>query len=507
MKNALQKTVFVCGFAQESNSFNPVPTTMQRFFEYDLFEGGDPDCSVTLPGARGMVDYLLSEGYTVKCGAVMRSASGGAVDHAVVDFFLEKSLSQLKKLDKVDGVCVCLHGATLSTKSDDVSGLILNKIRNIVGQNVPISIAADLHANITDCILQNADFICGYQTYPHIDIYQTGVRAAKMLHAALSGNAFVTAAAKIPMIAPAHAYTTTKGSIKQIIDFGLSLVEKGEIIDFTLFEVQPWLDAPEMSATAVVIAQTSEKAKEVALLLANKNFDIREELLGKPLFNIDDVIDIALKNDTDKPVILVDSADSPNAGANADSAWVIDKLIPFCNELSCAVAVTDPFVANQAEKLGVGAVADFTLGATLAPELSTPVCVKNAKVVAVYDGIFTLANSDVKCSIGKTAILSVGKMIIHVCSFGKQEGNINFYKSFGINPADFKLVAIKACTSFRAQYEDISFGIYNVQTPGAAGTDLKQLPYRRRPFPLYPFEEISLNDISQPTVYRNGVKK
>ncbi len=501
------KTVFVCSLAQESNSFNPVPTKLERFLEYSLFEGGNPDSSISHPGARGMIDHLLSNGYTVKCGACMRSISGGAVDHAVVDFFLEKTLSKLKELDKVDGVCVCLHGATLSTKSDDVSGLVLETIRNIVGQNVPIAISADLHANITERVLQNADFVCGYQTYPHIDIYQTGVRAAKMLDAALSDNTFFTAAVKIPMIAPAHAYATTKDPLKQIIDFGLSLVEKGEIIDFSLFEVQPWLDVPEMHATAVVIAQTSEKAKEIALLLANKNFAIREELLGTPLFSVDEVIDIALKNDTDKPVILVDSSDSPNAGANADSAWVIEKLMPYCNELSCAVSVTDPFAANLAEKLGVGAVADFTLGATLAPELSKPVCVKNAKVVGVYDGIFTLTSSSTKCSIGKTAILSVGKMMIHVCSFAKQGGNLNFYKSFGINPKDFKLVAVKACTSFRAQYEDIASGIYNTQTPGAAGTNLKVLPYRRRPTPLYPFEEISLNDISQPTVYRNGVIK
>ena len=500
------KNIFVCGFSQESNSFNPKITEMDIFQQYGVFMGGNaPEKPLCLPQANGIIEYLKNKDCNLIYGAVMRAGCGGPVNHNIVDYFLENTIKELKKVNKIDGICIALHGATLSNKTDDVCGFILEALRREVGDGVPISAAFDMHANITDKIVENVDYICGYQEYPHIDQKETGERAAERLYEKLIGNGGETAVVSIPMIAPAHGYTTANGSLKKLVEQSKNLIVNGEILDYTIFEVQPWLDISELKTTIVVIAKTAEIAKTTAKKIAKENFLIREELLGLKLFTVEDVIEKADKCETDVPVVLVDSSDSPGAGANSDSAYVIEKLLPYRNKLKAAVSVCDVQAVEKAFAIGVGNIADFDLGATIAPKLSKAVCVKNAKVLSLHCGeflLFSSQGSDLKCYIGKTAILKADKIFIHVSSCAKEAGDINFYKSFGIDPFECDIVSVKACTSFRDVYETKTTEIYNVQTPGAAGTNLFEMPYENRPYPLYPFEEISECDISDAKICR-----
>ena len=502
----MSKKIYMCGLSQESNSFNPVLTTLSVFENYSPFWGGD-----ILPqafchhSATGMYEVLSEAGAEIFCGPVIRAGSGGPVDHSVIEHFLDTVLKQIKSFEAVDGVGIVLHGATVSDKVEDVCGYILETIRNAIGEDAIISAAFDLHANITERVAKNADYITGYQEYPHLDQKETGVRAAKRLIENLEGKGGKTAIVSTPSIASAHGYTTQKGSLNKLVTYAKKLIKKGEIIDYTIFEVQPWLDVEKMATTVVVIAHDEKKAKTVATKLAHENFALREELLGEKLYTIPEVVEKALKNKSGKPVILVDSSDSPNAGANADSAAVLEYLLPYRDELNCAVAVSDIPAVEKAINLGVGAVSDFTLGATKAPLLSKPVLVKDAVVMSIHNGEFYSFGPEdkgIKRDLGKTVVLKAGKIWIHVSSEGKFEGDLNFYRSFGIEPMACDLVGVKACTSFRAGYEPISAEICNTDTPGAAGGVLSALPFKKRPVPMYPFEEISKEDITEAKIYR-----
>ena len=500
------KKVFVCGFEQESNSFNPVLTDEDCFRAFGIFEGGGmPEEKVCIPHARSMINCLKGAGVEIECGVVMRACSGGPVDQRVVDKFLEKTLSQLKAAKPVDGVAVALHGATISDKCEDVCGYILEAIRNEAGENIPISASFDLHANITEKIMINADYISGFQTYPHIDQTETGARAAKRLLDAMSGEGAKTVRVTIPMMAPPGAYTTGDGALNVLVNRAKKMISDGEILDYTLFEVQPWLDVKEIATSIIVIAQNEEKAKKAAKVLAYDNFNIRRELQGKKLMSIYEVVEKAVKNKSGKPVVLVDSADSPNAGATADCAAVIGHLLPYRDRLKCAVAVSDIPAVQKAFSMGVNAVGDFTLGGTKAGDLSKPVTVKNAKVMGLYDGNFFMYGPQEKGAmrdLGKTAILAADKITIHVSSNGVAEGDLNFYRSFGIDPAQYDLVCVKACTSFRAGYEPVAAEICNTDTPGSANSCLAELPFTKLPEIMYPFTEISAENISEPKRYR-----
>ena len=362
-----------------------------------------------------------------------------------------------------------------------------------------------MHANITDKIAKNTDYISGYQAYPHIDQKETGIRAAKRLMEALSGKGGRMAYATIPMIASAHAYTTTKGALNELVKYAQQMIKDGKIIDYTIFEAQPWLDIEDFASSVITIAETDEKALEAAKKLADKNFLIRKELLGERILSIDEVINKALKNKSGRPIVLSDSADSPNAGATGDSAEPVRHLLPYRKQLKCAVAVSDIPAVEKAFSAGVGAVCDFALGGTKAPGLTKPVLVKDAEVISLHDGTFYMYGPEDKGemrNVGKTAVLKADNILIHVSSYGKAEGDINFYRSFGIEPSECDLVCVKACTSFRAGYEPISAEICNTDTPGAAGGVLTALPFKNRPVPMFPFEEITEENISQPKCCR-----
>ena len=503
----MKKRVFVCRLNQESDSFNPVLTTLKDFEELGIFEGEEivkKDCKggVVL---RGIVDTLRENSDVELIGgvAMMAKSAGAPLEDNVAQWFIERIKEKLIAAGHLDGVVLSLHGATLSNVSEDVCGDILESIRKIVGDNCIVSVALDLHANVTEKIVKNADYVCGFLTYPHLDHYETGCRTAKMLLSRLNGCKLKTVRVAIPVVASAHAYTTKSGGLLELNNKAKSLVKEGKIADFSIFQAQPWLDVKEMASTVIVIAEDEGIAKSVAEDLAKEEFALRNELQGTPLMDVDTIIETALNNKMGKPVVLVDSADSPGAGACGDSAFVLEKLLPYKDVLRCAVSVTDEKAVAKAFNVGIGNTDKFSLGATLAPKLTKPVEVV-ATVRSLHDGRYLAYGPQERgfeFSTGKTAILQVGKILIHVASFGSK-GDLAFYRSFGIEPEFCDLISVKACTSFRVAYEPISAMICNAHTIGAADPVLTDLPYQKRPKPLFPFEEITENDITKAKRYR-----
>ena len=498
------KRVFICGIDQETNCFNPCPTTLKA---YEVFSGEDllhkdGRSGVTIKGA---LKIFQENNIQPIAGTYMRAGSGGPVEHAIVADLMKKIAKDIQQAGKIDGVLFVLHGATVSDTSEDVCGDIIAYTRGLVGEDVPMSASFDMHANITDKTLENVNYVSGFQTYPHLDMYEVGCRAATVLVKHLQGKPSRVAKTSAPFIAPAHGYTSFSGGYKKLFERAEGYKNKGEIIDYAIFQAQPWLDVKHMSSTVIVTAEDEETAKKYATLLMEENFALKEELQGTPLFSIEYVIQKALENTTNKPVILVDSADSPNAGATSDCATVIEKMLPYRKQLRAAVAVTDPKAVEMAFSKGVGAVCDFELGGTLAPKISKPVFVKNAKIKCLSDGTFYLYGPQErgqKRNIGKCAVLEVDKISILVSTTGQNEGDLNFYRSFGIEVEFCQLVSVKACTSFRAGYEKISAEIFNASTPGAAGPVLQDLPFEKRPKPMYPFEEITVDSIKKAKCYR-----
>ena len=508
----MQKRVFICGIQQETASFNPIPTPWERYrcrsgeqMIDEVRPGGAARESAYGAALGAMVDEAESRGYEVIGGMDVSDFSGGPMEQAVMDRFLDETLAMLRAALPVDAVLVGLHGATQSTESNDVCGDVLTAIRAEVGESVAIGASCDLHGNITEQMVRAADYITGFQTYPHLDFYNTGRRAAVLALDKAEGKGAKMAWVTLPQMAPAHGYTTEKGGLKALMDKGHAMVERGEIRDFSIFQVQPWLDVDKSGSAVLVTAETEEKAVAVAAEFAKAEFALREELQGPKLWTIAEVVQAALDNPEDKPVVLVDSSDSPGAGSAGDSAAVLAYLLPYRDTLRAAVTVVDVPAVEKAFALGVGGKADFVLGGTVAPSLSAPVTVKDCVVKSLHEGKFVLegpANRGLQTDMGPAAVLQAGQLLILVNHTSGSCRDLQFYRSVGIEPTLCRLVDVKACTSFRVAYEPISALICNTITPGAAGVELTTLPFKNIPKPFYPFTEITEDLIGEPVCLR-----
>lgn len=487
-----------CEFHQETNSFNPILTTLDGYKQGGLYEG--EDIITHLKGkpkeADGMIRAIEEVGGEIVPILSMYSQSGGTVKQEVVDFFLGKVIPAIKAAMPLDGVFVGLHGATQSTGSDDVCGDILRAIRETVGPDCVIAASTDLHANVTEVMVRNADFISGYQTYPHSDFSNTGYRAAKLGLAKIMKTAdYKMAWASIPMIAPASSYTTLHGAFKEVEDYALSLIQSGELADCSVYQMQPWLDVNPGFTSVLTIAEDEQKALACANEIAKRLFNARHAFVQK-LSTIEEVVSEAEKNFTGKPYVLVDSSDSPNAGATGDSAAVIGTIMEMNSDVKAGIYLNDDAAVAKAFELGVGGTGTFTIGSTLDQAYAKPVTLE-ARVVSLHDGIYMeegVQRGNIR-NVGLTAVLHARNMDILVCHNVFAPGDPQMYRHFGIEPLFYQLVSVKACTSWRAAYEPMAAKAFETDTPGDASLNLMRLNYTHLPKTHFPFSEITEADI------------
>ncbi|TCW15040.1 microcystin degradation protein MlrC [Raoultella sp. BIGb0138] len=491
--------VLITEFRQESNSFNPQQSTLAFWQQNGIYQGAEVRQHFAgQPCAIGGFLQVLDRSEhrpEVVCGTVMSCQSGGVAEQAVMDHYLAQLLPQISENLPLDGVFISYHGALVTTGYDDPEGEITRRVRELVGDDAVIAIASDLHAYISETLIDNSDVVLAYLTYPHVDYFETGVRVATLgLECITAQHKPVTAWVPVPMIVPAASYSTLKGPFKAIIDFGNVLKNDKKIIDFSVYQMQPWLDIPHPNSAVVVAADSPEDAAKYARQLAQMLYDQRHAFSVK-LMPIGDVITRASDPDEKKPVILVDSADSCNAGAAGDNMAAAAEILLSGSGLRAATVVNDEQAARQAHRLGVGATAEFTLGASR-DKRSQAIKVQ-AYVKSLHDGVFRQegpAGRGMIQRIGATAVLSVGNLDIVVCEWMAGNGDPQLYRAHGIEPTLYDLLVVKASTSFRVAYEKLAGVIYEANTPGSASSDLTALPFEKLPQTLYPWTDNELTE-------------
>lgn len=496
--------IAICEFHQETNSFNPFPSPLTDYQVFgiwsgqELLENGNGSSALD-----GMIHTLQEEHAQIIPTYRMWANAAGPVESSVVQKFWDHLRPLLEEALPLDGVCFSLHGATQAVDSYDVCGDLIEKIRQIVGPYTVISASLDLHANITEKMLKNAEFLCGYHTYPHVDFYDAGCRAAHLCIQRIrnaDGTPY-TMCTQVPMIAPASSYTTLSGPFSQLMDYAEQTAKDQEIEDFSIFQRQPWLDVPIGATTILTV---SKKDSQNFLL------DLSQRLLGlrcqfhSNLQSVEKILHTAEQNSSGKPIILVDSADSTNAGASGDSAYVLSEILRLNSPVKAALSLRCLPAVQRAFEVGVGNTSSFSIGGSIDSKMSVPVTVE-AYVCSLHDGIYMQegpAKRGLVNHLGPTAVLQIKNTTVLLMEHLLGGGDLQLYRHHGMEPLFYQLVAVKTCTSFRAGYEPIAHEIIEADTPGAASSNLLNLPFRKIPKNFYPFQEIGPEDITPPKRYR-----
>src|SRR4029077_6099796 len=184
--------IAILGFSIECNKFAP-PATKAHFLARTYLEGDDIleearlPTPTMLPETPGFVAAMDAAGPWHPIGIALAMAEpNGPVEHGFFLELLDTISRRLTAALPLDGVYICAHGAGLTTEEDDPEGVLFETVRGIVGAEVPVVASFDLHANVSDRMVDLIDAFIGYRTNPHLDMRERGAEAAAALRELLA---------------------------------------------------------------------------------------------------------------------------------------------------------------------------------------------------------------------------------------------------------------------------------------------------------------------------------
>ena len=489
--------------SQESNTFNPLPTTRENFEQFGVVRGADILSQMADTNELGGLIQSLrawpERPEIIGLARLMAWPSGMATSETF-DWLRGELLEPLRRRLPVDAVLLSLHGAMVADGASDVEGEILRSVREAVGPRVPVVATLDLHANVTTLMAASADALVLFHTAPHIDVFETGQRGARVLRRILvEGAKPQTAFCKLPMVVPAEAANTQDpASVSYDLRRRLQALEQlPDVLAAGLAPVQPWLDIPELGTSVVVVADGRRDIAETHCReLAAEVWRRRREYLPE-LVPVEAAVRRAHER-SEGLVVLSDSADATTSGAPGDSNWVLRELLKYAWPRPALVPMVAPDVVSAAEGLGIGAELTTPLGGVRDREFSRPMEV-TAKVERLFDAKFILSGhlaKNLPIDMGRSAVLAVGDVRVLITSRSGPHFAPQFFQAAGFDPYSASVLVAKSPCGFRAAYQDHASEIMVVRAPGCAPSDFWNYEYRRIPRPLWPWDEIARSPLA-----------
>ncbi|HVU89984.1 MAG TPA: M81 family metallopeptidase [Pirellulales bacterium] len=482
---------------QETNTFNPLPTTRQDFEDFGVVRGSQIiERFHDTNELGGFIQSLRAWPERPEIVGLVRLPAwpSGRATAETFRWLRDEIVSSLRAALPVDAVLLALHGAMVADEHPDVEGEVLAALREVLGPTVPLVATLDLHTNITERMVASADALVLYHTAPHIDVFETGQRAARLLRRMLVDRARpVTAWQKIPAVVPAERANTEDPSS---VSYGLKarLVElenRPGILAAGLATVQPWLGIPELGTAVIVVADgDAPLAVEACREISDQFWRQRREYLPT-LVPVAAAVRRAHENDIGLTVIS-DAADATTSGATGDSTWLLDEFLKFDWQRPALVTLVAPDVVAEAEQLGIGAEFHGEVGGRRDHRFSKPITL-TARVERLFDARFILSGHlarNLPIDMGRSAVLRCGNVFVVVTSRSGPHFAPQLFEAAGLDPFAAQVLVAKSPCGFRAAYASVACEIMVVAAPGCAPPDFWNYDYAQIPRPLWPWDKI-----------------
>lgn len=473
---------------QEVSTFNPF---LSHYTDFDISMGSDilefhHGGQTEVAGALSVFGER-SDVEIVPVYSARSITSGGILSADGFIRIMHEYLDHLRDLPSVDAVYFSMHGAMCAENEIDPEGLLLAETRKIIGEDIPIIISLDLHGILTDKMVQMSDAFTAFHTYPHVDFFDTGVRAAQLLLRILEEHIKpVIAKVAIPALVRGDELITETGLFGQSIQTAKALQETSVALSAGMFIGNPFTDVPELQSYSYVITDNDPKtAEEEALKLASNFWKVRERLQAE-LFTLSDAVQIAHET-TEGTVIFTDAADATSSGASGDSNAILRALVEADYESRTLIPIVDQRAVEAAFKAGVGGIVKITVGGYLDSRF-TPLPIK-ARVKMLSDGQFLNESHGTIWNAGKTAVLQYNNHTLVVTSRAVSLYDRSLFFAHGQNPHDFSLIVSKSPHCQPQFYDEWAAHNLNVDAPGSTSANLKSLGHTVCPRPIFPLDD------------------
>ena len=477
--------IAIGGFQHETNTFAPTPADYAAFEAGGGWPGvqyGDPICAAVAGAnipAAGAITALRGQGHALVGTAWAAASPSAHVTSDAYERIAGQLLSRLRDALPVDGVYLDLHGAMVVESFDDGEGELLRRVREVVGPRVPIAASLDLHANVTRAMVEHADALVGYRTYPHVDMAETGARAAGLLDRMLkSGQRLPGAFRTLDYLTGIPSQCSFIEPCRTIYQELQALEAKhGAVLSFA--PGFPMADFAECGMS--VFGYGSAKAvEELHRIVADS-----ERRFALELHSAADAVRRARERGAPgAPVVLADTQDNPGAGGNGDTTGLLRSLVDQKAQDAILGMLIDPASAARAHEAGLHSTITFSLGGKSGVPGDAPFA-GEFTVERLGDGRFTCTGPMFKgfrMTLGNMALLrsraAPGVRVV-LASRKCQAADQEMFRTLGVEPRASRIVALKSSVHFRADFEPIAREVLVVKSPGPALADPAEFHWKK----------------------------
>jgi len=401
------------------------------------------------------------------------------------EHFMKIIIEDLKAKMPVQGVYLALHGALAVRNVPRPEAEIAKRVREVVGDQVPIAASFDLHGNEDEEFLKWADAAFVTKRYPHYDDFIQGGRSANFLRRAMKGDyVSTTATRKPPVLTATVLQWTGQSPSMNIMERARRWEARQKDTYVSVFYGFPWSDVPDIGTAVYVITNNDQHlADSIADDMADYIWRVRENFAGGTFPMPDEAINLAQEaiENNQTPVVLGDYSDRPG-----DATWILKELIDAQIEGVLYAALRDERVLEKMklENAKPGDAFDMEVGGFTGLQAGNPVQIKGT--VVFFGPKWSYENIAV-IEFGRNNLLIITPVYEQITSPGRLR--------FGpVNPDNYQVFVVKSRVHFRRGFHETGYAktILVVDAPGPwfGTTRLDALNYEFGPISkLYPFDK------------------
>jgi microcystin degradation protein MlrC len=476
------------GFLHETNTFAPSRADYDKFVQgggWPALSEGEaifPAVHNVNVSASGFVEAGREAGWDLVPTVWAAASPSAHVTEDAYERIAGAILDRVKAAGAPDAVYMDLHGAMVCEHLDDGEGELLARIRRVIGPDVPLVASLDLHGNVTRQMVEAADALVAFRTYPHVDMAETGRRSAAYLARMLVGERHAKAFRQLPFLIPIAWQSTLMEPCRSLYA-ELAAMERDAVPTLSFLPGFPAADFPDCGPSVIAYGVTQDEADRAAdrfaAMVAAQESAFAGEVLS-PNEGVKRAMAIAAAG-AGRPVTIADTQDNPGAGGNSDTTGMLRALIENDARRAAIGLIVDPDAARIVHEAGVGATVTLALGGR-----------SNISGDAPYEGTFTVeALSEGKLvasgpfyggsrlNLGPSACLRIGDVRVVVASRKTQMADQEMFRFVGIEPLEMAVLVVKSSVHFRADFAPISRSILVCSAPGPMPVSPASLPWKR----------------------------
>jgi len=488
--------------AHESNTFSVRPA------DYAAFEARGVHLGASAIEARGGANTPLGgflevgsrHGWTIHhtisamaqpCGPVTRDAFD-RLAHPIIE-------GARQHKGALHGVLLGLHGAMVTTFCEDGEGELLARLRDVLGPDLPIGITLDPHANVTAQMTELAQIIVSYKTYPHVDMRVAGVHAAEILQRTMAKEINPrTIRAHRPMLEEVNGGRTDVGPMLPRLAKAREYERQADVFAVSVNGGFGNADIEEVGPTVLVTGQGDfARHQAFAESIMDDIWNCRNEMITSFLEVNEAARQAAAFDAASGPLVIADYADNPGGGGYGDSTNLLAALLAVGLKSACFGPIVDPEAANALHRRKIGDMVSLLVGGKTDPGVGGPPLTLTGELTLLSNGEYVGDGpmiGGLGGSWGPTAVLKVGEMEILIVTNPAQMLDLQQFRSFGIDPAAKRVVALKSMQHFRAAFEPIAGKVIVCDSGALCTPDLTKLTYRRARRPIFPLNKEMIGD-------------